>query len=44
MDPMPYSPDCAAGKHRACSGGAWNYTTDQPADCACGCHHKEKTS
>jgi hypothetical protein len=42
MDPMPYSPDCATGKHRACTGGAWDFTTDQPADCACGCHQEDQ--
>ena len=32
------NPDCAAGKHVACSGTAWDDTTDQLGDCGCYCH------
>lgn|GEM_PF-2094474 len=32
------SPDCAQGKHRACSGDAWDEATDDPTDCSCECH------
>lgn len=31
-------PECAYGKHDACNGDAWNFDTDEPADCACECH------
>jgi len=32
------SPDCWAGKHRACSGDAWDEDTDAPTPCECPCH------
>jgi|GEM_PF-2576046 len=38
---VPYpnlSPDCVAGKHRACSGDAWDDDTDSPTLCTCTCH------
>lgn len=38
MQPMPYSPDCAQGKHHACAGDAWDFDADKRVDCACGCH------
>ena len=42
MTPMPYNPDCAQGKHRACAGDAWDFELDEPATCACGCHTSEE--
>ncbi|MET4222817.1 hypothetical protein ABIC85_000036 [Oerskovia enterophila] len=42
MDPMGYSSDCAASRHRACSGDAWNYTIDQPTGCAHRCHQEDQ--
>lgn len=42
LEPMPYSPDCAVGKHAACVGGAWNFTADEPCDCACDCHKEDR--
>lgn len=39
--PGPLSPDCAAAKHKACSGDAWDDDEDAPTPCACaaeGCH------
>jgi hypothetical protein len=38
LQPMPYSPDCAQGKHRACAGTAWDFDADELVACACGCH------
>lgn len=38
MRAMPYSPDCAQGKHKACLGDAWDFDADVRAACACGCH------
>jgi hypothetical protein len=32
------SPDCEAGKHRACSGDAWDVAVDEPRRCECSCH------
>lgn len=32
------SPDCAAGKHTACTGDAWDRDHDRPAPCTCRCH------
>lgn len=32
------SPDCRDGKCAACTGDAWNNTTDQPCACECACH------
>lgn len=37
----PVNPDCRDDKHRACGGDAWDFDTDQPADCSCGCHAAE---
>ncbi|WP_269452527.1 hypothetical protein [Oerskovia enterophila] len=42
MDPLRYFPDGAAGGHRACSGDAWNYSADEPTDCAYGCHQEDR--
>lgn len=28
-------PECAAGKHANCDGGAWNQERDEPAICSC---------
>ena len=38
LRPMPYSPDCAQGKHRACAGTAWDFDADELVACTCGCH------
>jgi hypothetical protein len=35
------SPDCDAGKHTACSGGAWDFEYDAATACECGCHEEE---
>jgi hypothetical protein len=35
---MIVSPDCWAGKHRACDGAGWDMDLDQPAPCQCPCH------
>lgn len=32
------SPDCAAGKCRACTGEAWNHDNDYLTYCGCRCH------
>jgi hypothetical protein len=32
------SPDCGVAKCSACSGDAWDFTTDQPTPCTCPCH------
>lgn len=32
------SPDCMTGKHRACTGDAWDLHDDEPTDCDCDCH------
>lgn len=32
------SPDCRDGKCAACTGDAWNNTTDQGCACDCACH------
>lgn len=32
------SPDCKAGKCRACTGDAWDHVADAPAVCPCECH------
>lgn len=37
-EPGPINPDCAQGKHHACSGDAWDAEADAPAPCACECH------
>lgn len=37
--PRPVSPDCAQGKHVACSGDAWDDEADGPAACSCNCPH-----
>ncbi|WP_205529090.1 hypothetical protein [Microbacterium halotolerans] len=37
----PRSPDCVAGKHRACGGDAWDDAADDVCDCRCGCHSEE---
>lgn len=31
-------PDCAAGKHPACDGRAWDDETDDITTCDCPCH------
>jgi hypothetical protein len=36
--PPPLNPECAASKHAACFGDAWDHITDEPADCGCSCH------
>jgi hypothetical protein len=37
--PLPISPDCRDGnKHRACTGSAWDFTTDTETVCSCTCH------
>lgn len=36
----PVNPDCRDDKHRACGGDAWDFDTDQPADCSCPCHNR----
>lgn len=41
MRPEPgyvLSPDCTAGKHRACSGDAWDVVADEGTGCECDCH------
>lgn len=35
------SPDCRDGKCAACTGDAWNDTTDEPTDCQHACHGQE---
>lgn len=32
------NPDCVQGKHRACSGTAWDDAIDDLVACACACH------
>jgi len=32
------SPDCRAGKCKACSGDAWDEAADALTTCRCGCH------
>lgn len=32
------NPDCRDGKHRACSGTAWDFDADETVACACHCH------
>jgi len=34
----PINPDCRAGKHRACSGTAWDDAADEITGCSCRCH------
>lgn len=34
----PLNPDCTQEKHRACSGQAWDWDTDDLVACACPCH------
>lgn len=34
----PLSPDCSQGKHLACTGPAWDFTTDTETVCSCPCH------
>lgn len=31
-------PDCRDGKHRNCSGDAWDTEADAYVDCPCECH------
>lgn len=38
MVALPLNPDCAAGKHHACRGDAWDDQTDEPTPCRCACH------
>lgn len=33
------NPDCAGGKHVACSGTAWDEKRDELVQCSCTCHH-----
>lgn len=33
-------PDCAAGKHHACRGEAWDHQADQETACTCICHEE----
>lgn len=40
MEPLFYSPDCAGGKHAACSGDAWDFDQDVPTGCGCSCHQE----
>jgi len=37
----PVNPDCAVGKHAACSGTAWDQVADELTDCACPCHRHD---
>ena len=32
------NPDCAQGKHVACSGQAWDWEADDLVPCPCPCH------
>lgn len=44
--PAPHvdpSPDCAARKHAACDGRAWDDAADAPTDCPCRCHTRAVT-
>lgn len=34
------NPDCAVGKHRACSGTAWCEACDEMVPCECECGHE----
>ncbi len=34
----PQNPDCLNGKHRACSGTAWDDDLDDLCPCGCPCH------
>lgn len=36
------SPDCMDGKCAACTGDAWNNTTDEPTPCECACHETKE--
>jgi hypothetical protein len=36
--PAAMNPDCRDGKHRACSGTAWDDERDELAACPCSCH------
>lgn len=38
MIPVWENPDCAAGKHDACNGDAWDGDNDRPTRCTCTCH------
>lgn len=38
ITPIPISPDCRDGKHLACTGPAWDFTTDTETVCLCPCH------
>jgi len=37
------NPDCAQGKHRACSGHAWDWDIDDLVPCSCDCHVQTPT-
>jgi hypothetical protein len=37
---LPFNPDCAEGKHRACRGDAWDSLLDMVTDCVCECHEE----
>lgn len=32
------NPDCREGKHRACTGDAWDNEADELCACECACH------
>lgn len=36
------NPDCRDGKHRACSGTAWDDERDELAACPCSCHTPDR--
>lgn len=36
--PLALSPDCAAGKHTACVGDAFDWEREQVIGCGCDCH------
>lgn len=40
-EPDILSPDCRDGKCGACTGDAWNDTTDEPTECQHACHGQE---
>lgn len=37
-DTLDLNPDCATGKHTACSGTAWCESCDELVPCECSCH------
>ncbi len=38
------NPDCAAGKHKACAGDAWDDFADGRVQCSCPCHSPSPTA